>query len=195
MNAHLLNGSRRSFMVGGVAAMTAVGLSRVGANAAQEDDAADEPRSRAEQMEILAGYGFLWSATSPATRLDDTATILLTNRGSDPLDIWVKTIIMDHQAHHNERVIDEMLTLNAGESRTLTAVNAYGQANHFSTRMAAGTGDPQELGLEVTITDASGTETASFNERAFWIKSYDEVLANAEARREERTGSDGHEGH
>ncbi|CAN5694045.1 hypothetical protein BH23CHL5_BH23CHL5_26180 [soil metagenome] len=194
MNAHLLNGSRRSFMVGGVAAMAAVGMSRVGVNATQEDDAADA-RSRAQLMEILAEYGFLWSATSPATRLDDTATILFTNRRSDPVDIWVKTTIMDHQAHHNELVIDETFTLTAGETRTLTAVNAYGQGNHFSTRMAAGTGDPQELGVEVTVTDVSGTEIASFNKRAFWIKTYAEIQANADARRKERFESDGHKGH
>jgi len=127
--------------------------------------------------------------------LDDTVTIRLTNRSADPIDIVVNTIIMDHQAHFNEPAIDEIFILLGSESRTLSAVNTYGQANHFSTRMIASSGDPQELGVDVTVTDASDVQTTSFNERAFWIKSFDEVQKNAEARRLERIESNGHKGH
>jgi hypothetical protein len=180
----------------GAAVLAAAGVTRRSAIDALAQDAEDgRTRSRAEALELLEGYGFLWSATSPAIRLDDEAALLFTNRGASSLDIWAHTIVMDHQAHHNEVVIDEMFTLAAGESRTLFAVNTYGQANHFSTRIAAGTGDPLELGVEVTITDGSGAETASFNELAFWIKSYDEVLANIEARRLEGLEPDDHAGH
>jgi hypothetical protein len=195
MNAHLLSGSRRLFMLGGVAALAVPVLTRLGAADALADEAAGERRTPSEMMDLLAGYGFLWSATSPATRMDDEITLLLTNRGEDPVDVWVNTIIMDHQAHHTERVIDETFTLAGGAARTLSATNAYGLANHFSTRMAASTGDPQVLGLEVTVADATGSQTASFNERAFWIKTFAEIQANAEARREERSESEDHPGH
>jgi hypothetical protein len=194
MTTQLLHGSRRLFVMG-AAALAAAGLARRNVPDALADEAGEARRSRAEALELLEGYGFLWKATSPATRLDDEATILFTNRGEAAVDIWVNTIIMDHSAHHNERVIDEVFTLAVGESRSVYAVNAYGQADHFSTRIAAGAGDPLELGVEVTIIDGSGTETASFNELAFWIRSYDEVVASIEDRRRERTGANDHEGH
>ena len=101
---------------------------------------------------------------------------------------------MDHQAHHNETAIEEQLELAPGDSRTFEAINAYGQANHFSTRMIAGTDETADLGVEAIIVDETGVQTTSFNERAFWIKSAEEIQAAREARRdqEEKGAHSGH---
>ncbi len=60
-----------------------------------------------------------------------------------------------------------MLSLAPGEQRELTAMNEYGTANHFSTRIGS---QNQDLKLQVTLTDASGDETARFDQGAFWVR-------------------------
>ena len=93
----------------------------------------------------------MWQATSPSTHEGDTLTAVFTNKGSSALTVWPSIIIMDHMNHHNESVVDEEFELPAGGERTFTAVNDYGVANHFSTRMLAATGDPAVLGIEISM--------------------------------------------
>jgi hypothetical protein len=148
--------------------------------------------------EKLEEFGFLWSATSPATHLGDVYTLTATNTGSAPVKVWVFTIVMDHRQHHNEVVVQEEFELAAGESREVTATNAYGTANHFSTRIATDAADAAALGLEVAVVDANGQTAASFNQLAFMIESREDLAARREAKRAARRGlrrrKDGHDG-
>jgi hypothetical protein len=64
-------------------------------------------------------------------------------------------------------VINEPLKLAPGEERELTAVNDYGDANHFRTGIGSQTKD---LSLTVKVTDSEANETARFNQGAFQIR-------------------------
>lgn len=203
--------SRRSMIVGGASAMVAGALVAGGGKVAmaQETGATPaagetEPAARVKALrEKLQSYGYLWSATSPATHLGDAYSLTVTNTGSSPLKLWVSTMVMDHKEHHNEFVIEEDLELAPGDERDLPATNQYGTANHFSTRIATDAADTTALTLTVTIVDESGEQTATFNQRAFMISSFDELKQHVEematdgkerrkARRERR--HNGHEG-
>ncbi len=82
---------------------------------------------------------------------------------------------MDHAQHHNELVIQETFELAPGARREFTATNAYGTANHFSTHLATDAGEPAMLSLTVTLHDSEGVETCRFNERAFMIRSREDL--------------------
>lgn len=112
-------------------------------------------------------YG--WSATSPATHEGDTYTLALTN-GATAQRIRVRVVIMDHAAGVNPLVLDERVDLAAGEQLVLTAVNDYGPANHFNTRIVS---EQADLTFEVSVTDASDERVAWFNERAFMQRAID----------------------
>jgi hypothetical protein len=108
-----------------------------------------------------------WSATSPAIHLGDNYDLVVTNTSNKDQKAWVRTMIMDHRAHKNTMVINEPLKLAPGEERELTAVNDYGDANHFQTGIGSQTKD---LSLTVKVTDSGGNETAWFNQEAFQIQ-------------------------
>lgn len=177
---------RRSLLAGSAAAAAMIGVSSVVALA--QDTGQDTPASGQARKEKIAELGYYWRATSPSIQLGDTFTAVMTNRGQSELTIWPSVIIMDHTKHHNESVIDQEVTLPAGGQQTFTAVNEYGVANHFSTRMVASTGDRSVLGIDVQIVNAEGTQTAQYNELAFMINTADEMAAIREEKRKEGEG-------
>ena len=108
-----------------------------------------------------------WKATSPAIHKGDQYSLVMKNTGEESQKAQVHTIVMDHSIHTNTNVVDEQVELAPGEEREFTAVNDYGTANHFNTLIGSQT---QNLALAVKVTDASGTETAQFNEKAFMVQ-------------------------
>jgi hypothetical protein len=180
-------------LVGGASALAVGVLAGSGVRGAMAQEASPTPeegtpeaRERARALkEKLEQYGYRWSATSPATHRGDVYTLTATNAGTAPVTLYVFTIVMDHRQHHNEIVIEEEFELAAGESRQVTATNEYGTANHFATRIATDAADGSTLTLTVTIVDASGQETATFNQRAFLVESREEIQARREQRRTE----------
>lgn len=184
---------RRALIAGGLSAAALLTLLPSGISA---DDATNEHGQdpfKVERRRRFEELGYLWQATSPSIHVGDTLTAVFTNRSDSTLTIWPSIIIMDHPNHHNESVVDEELELPAGAEHTFTAVNDYGDANHFSTRMLAATGDPAELGIEITIVDATGQLTTQFNERAFWVKTWTEVMAARDAEMPTESGAGGHD--
>lgn len=175
---------RRWLLVSSGAVLTVAALIKVGAGVAAQEStpAPGGDMTRQEMRENLQQYGFLWSATSPATKEGDTFALVVGNNGATPLKMWVRSMIMDHAAHHNEAAISEEIELAAGSQQSFQAVNAYGTANHFSTKVFTTTGDVALLGLQATLTDASGIETAMFNQRAFMVKTRAELEAQAVER-------------
>lgn len=181
--------SRRSVLFGGGAALAAGMLARAGMNGVNAQEAtpttvdgtpqADEKTLKAK----LEEYGYLWSAASPATHQGDVYTLTLTNPGTAPVKLWVFTILVDRRQAHREVAIKEEFALAGGESRELTATNGYGTANLFSTQIVTDAADTTALTVAVTIVDANGQETASFNERAFRIETFDEVKQSLKDRR------------
>ena len=189
------NIDRRSLIVGALssAAILSVFPTRIFAQEGGTESGAEPNSDKLQRRERFEELGFMWQATSPSTHEGDTLTAVFTNKGSSALTIWPSIIIMDHMNHHNESVVDEEFELPAGQSRTFSAVNDYGIANHFSTRMLAATGDPAVLGIEISIVDASGSQTAQFNERALWVKSFDEVKAIREEQMPAESEAGGHD--
>jgi hypothetical protein len=112
---------------------------------------------------------YVWMATSPATHAGDSYALALTN-GATAQRIWVRTVIMDHMAGVNPRVVNQRFELAPGEEKVLTAVNDYGLANHFHTRIVS---ELTDLTFEVSVTDISGERVAWFNERAFMQRAID----------------------
>lgn len=169
---------RRVLLRGGAAtlALGAMGFARQSAGAAgHRGPAAGSPQQRQAMLALTERPVYRWSATSPATHLGDTYTLVLSNPGSEPVSGLVRTVIMDHAQHHNELVIQETFELAPGARREFTATNAYGTANHFSTHVATHVGEPAMLSLSVTLHDAEGVETCRFNERAFMIRSQEDL--------------------
>ena len=115
----------------------------------------------------MGGMPIRWKATSPAIQKGDQYNLTMTNTGEEAQKAQVSTIIMDHSNHTNTNVVDELVELEPGEERKLTAVNDYGTANHFNTLIGSETRD---LDLAVKITDAAGTETARYNDAAFMVQ-------------------------
>jgi hypothetical protein len=196
--------SRRSVLFGGGAALAVAMLGRTGALAQEGTPEPEEgpATDRKALRERLEEYGFLWSATSPATHLGDVYTLTAANTGTAPVKVWVFAIVMDHRQHHNEVVVREEFELAPGESREVTATNEYGTANHFSTRIVTDAADASDLELQVTVVDGNGQETTAFNQLAFMIESREELQARREARqaarrelRRRRRRHGGHEGH
>jgi hypothetical protein len=186
--------SRRSVIFGGASAVAVGVLARGGLNGALAQETSATPPADATAdattpghtlRQKLAQYSYSWSATSPATHLGDVYTLTVENTSASPVKIWLGTIVMDHRQHHNEVVIQEEFALAPGETREFTATNEYGTANHFSTRMATDEADASALALTVTVVDANGDETASFNQRAFMIVSRDELEQERQARLKE----------
>lgn len=183
---------RRTLLAGGVATAALAHLAPAGVFA-QEPAMESTAAQRAERRAKLRELGFLWRATSPSIHLGDTFTAVMSNRGQTDLAIYPIIIIMDHATHYNIPVIEEEVTLPVGGQRTFTAMNDYGVANHFSTVMGASTDDPAILGIEITLVDASGVQTAQFNERAFMVESWSDVIERqAEAQ---MAGGGSHGGH
>lgn len=110
---------------------------------------------------------FQWKATSPAIHEGDRYDLTMTNTGDEAQEARVRTVIMDHRNHTNTDVVDEPVELVPGEEREFTAVNDYGDANHFNTIIGSETKD---LDLAVSVTDAEGAETARFNDAAFMVQ-------------------------
>ena len=165
MSRFTILGCKRLIAASGVVA--ALGLATLtGAGIAHGQEPAVTPAAHAAHRSRLSLL-IAWSATSPATHLGDRYALVVENTGPTAQDVWVRALIMDHRAHTNTVVVDERVTLAPGEERELAAVNDYGTANHFSTRIGSET---QDLALTVTITDAAGEETARFTEAAFWMR-------------------------
>ncbi len=108
-----------------------------------------------------------WKATSPAIQEGDRYDLVITNTGDEAQEAWIRTIIMDHRNHTNTDVVDERVELAPGEEREFTAVNDYGTANHFNTKIGSETKD---LDLTVTITDAAGAKRRGTTTRRSWSR-------------------------
>jgi len=126
---------------------------------------ADEPGDGKGKGKV-GGMPFQWKATSPAIQEGDRYDLVVTNTGDEGQEAWIRTIIMDHRNHTNTDVVDERVELAPGEEREFTAVNDYGTANNFNTKIGSETKD---LDLTVTITDAAGATTAWYNDAAFMV--------------------------
>jgi len=175
-----INALRRRTLLKGGAALLGLGLagsSGRGAAASTGHHApvgASVPGSEALLAAVQA-FPYRWSATSPATHLGDTYTLILQNPGSEPVAGLVRTVIMDHARHHNELAVQGTFELGPGETKEFSATNGYGTANHFSTHLATDAGEVAMLSLTVTLRDAEGMETCRFNERAFMIRSREDL--------------------
>jgi hypothetical protein len=110
---------------------------------------------------------FQWKATSPAIHEGDRYDLTVTNTSDEVQEARVRTVIMDHRNHTNTDVVDEQIDIEPGEEREFTALNDYGDANHFNTIIGSETRD---LELTVSLTDAEGAETARFSDAAFMVQ-------------------------
>ena len=128
---------------------------------------ADEPPGGGKAKGKVGGMPFQWKATSPAIHEGDRYNLVVTNTGDEAQEVFVNTVIMDHRNHTNTAVVDERPELQPGEEREFSAVNDYGTANHFNTKIGSET---RNLDLAVTVTDEAGTETARFNDGAFMVQ-------------------------
>jgi hypothetical protein len=164
---HASKVNRRTFALGGAAAVAAstLGIAGVVAKQATPSAGTDQEHTKPD----LRAYVYFWSATSPATHKGDTYTLVIKNTGSTAQKLYVRTIIMDHRAMINTPVISQELTLDPGAEQTLTATNDYGTANHFATRIL--TEADTDLDVKVSLTNAAGQVTATFTQGAFWIQS------------------------
>ncbi|HEY7032484.1 MAG TPA: hypothetical protein VH482_14180 [Thermomicrobiales bacterium] len=184
--------SRRSVLFGGGAALAAGVLAKSGIGGALAQDATPAPAEGTPEAgkqtlkEKLEQYGYLWSSASPATHKGDVYTLTVTNPGTSPVKLWVFTILADRRQRHVEVLIKEEFELAGGQSRDLTATNDYGTANLFSTRIVTDAADTSALTLNVTIADATGQQTATFDERAFRIESYADLKQLRQDRRAAR---------
>jgi hypothetical protein len=127
---------------------------------------ADEPKGGGANAKV-GGMQFQWKATSPSTHEGDRYDLTVTNTSDEAQEARVRTVIMDHRNHTNTDVIDEQVEIEPGEEREFTALNDYGEANHFNTFVGSETRD---LELAVAVTDAEGAETARFTGAAFTIQ-------------------------
>jgi hypothetical protein len=185
--------NRRTMLFGGASALAVRALFHAGLTEAhaQESSATpvtgDDETSGLEALrDRLDEYGFLWTATSPGTHQGDTYTLTATNPGTTNVKLLTFTVLMDHRQHHHEVLVNEEVELAPGQSHEFTATNDYGTANHFSTRIVSTAADTASLTLAVIVTTADGTESASFNERAFTIDNRDDLQQLRESRRAER---------
>jgi hypothetical protein len=127
---------------------------------------ADEPKGGGANAKV-GGMSFQWKATSPSTHEGDRYDLTVTNTGDEAQEARVRTFIMDHRNHTNTDVVDEQIEIEPGEEREFTALNDYGEANHFNTFVGSETRD---LDLAVSVTDAEGAETARFTGAAFTVQ-------------------------
>jgi hypothetical protein len=127
---------------------------------------ADEPKGGGANGKV-GGMPFQWKATSPSTHEGDRYDLTVINTGDEAQEARVRTFIMDHRNHTNTDVVDEQVELEPGETREFTALNDYGEANHFNTFVGSETRD---LELAVAVTDAEGAETARFTDAAFMVQ-------------------------
>jgi hypothetical protein len=127
---------------------------------------ADEPKAGGANVKV-GGMPFQWKATSPSTHEGDRYDLTVTNTGDEVQEARVRTFIMDHRNHTNTDVVDEQVEIEPGEEREFTALNDYGEANHFNTFVGSETRD---LELAVAVTDAEGAETARFTGAAFTVQ-------------------------
>ncbi len=127
---------------------------------------ADEPKAAGANTKV-GGMPFQWKATSPSTHEGDRYDLTVTNTGDEAQEARVRTFIMDHRNHTNTDVVDEQVEIQPGEKREFTALNDYGEANHFNTFVGSETRD---LDLAVSVTDAEGKETARFTGAAFTVQ-------------------------
>jgi len=127
---------------------------------------ADEPKGGGANAKV-GGMPFQWKATSPSTHEGDRYDLTVTNTGDEAQEARVRTFIMDHRNHTNTDVVDEQIEIEPGEEREFTALNDYGEANHFNTFVGSETRD---LDLAVSVTDAEGAETARFTGAAFTVQ-------------------------
>lgn len=184
--------SRRALMATGATGGLSLALFAVGRGlpALAQETAPDATPAAIDGEAVLREIGermddftHVWRATSPATHEGDTYRLTVVNASAVEQPLYLLTTIMDHQAHVTTPVVAEELTMGAGESRELTATNAYGDANHFQTTLLADTGLVAEIELLVVVEDAAAVETARFTEGAFLVSSIDELRADREARR------------
>jgi hypothetical protein len=127
---------------------------------------ADEPKGGGANAKV-GGMPLQWKATSPSTHEGDRYDLTVTNTGDEAQEARVRTFIMDHRNHTNTDVVDEQVELQPGETHEFTALNDYGEANHFNTFVGSETRD---LELAVAVTDAEGAEAARFTDAAFTVQ-------------------------
>jgi hypothetical protein len=127
---------------------------------------ADDPKGGGANSKV-GGMPLQWKATSPSTHEGDRYDLTVTNTSDEAQEARVRTVIMDHRNHTNTDVVDEQVEMEPGEEREFTALNDYGDANHFNTIIGSETRD---LELAVSVTDAKGAETAWFTDAAFMVQ-------------------------
>jgi hypothetical protein len=127
---------------------------------------ADDPKGGGANSKV-GGMPLQWKATSPSTHEGDRYDLTVTNTSDEAQEARVRTVIMDHRNHTNTDVVDEQVEIEPGEEREFTALNDYGDANHFNTIIGSETRD---LELVVSVTDAEGAETARFTDAAFMVQ-------------------------
>ena len=148
---------------------------------------ADEPKGGGANGKV-GGMPFQWKATSPSTHEGDRYDLTVTNTGDEPQEARVRTFIMDHRNHTNTDVVDEQVELEPDETREFTALNDYGEANHFNTFVGSETRD---LELAVAVTDAEGAETARFTDAAFMVQEKGSAGAKGKGKGKGKS-ADGH---
>jgi hypothetical protein len=151
---------------------------------------ADEPKGGGANRKV-GGMPLQWKATSPSTHEGDRYYLAMTNTGEEAQEVRVRTFIMDHSNHTNTDVVDEQVELEPGEERELTALNDYGEANHFNTFVGS---ENRDLELAVAVTDAEGAETARFTDAAFMVQEKGSVGANGKGKGKGAVGHSHDEG-
>jgi hypothetical protein len=182
--------TRRILVAGGGMSLGALLIGRASGMRAQEATPSPESGAaedgpvldRAEIKRLRDADSHVCRATSPACVAGDVYTLSIRNASTTATAFHVVTTVMDHIAHVNQPVVEEVI-LAAGASRTLAATNAYGTANHFQTTLFTNTGEATALEIEVVVVDAAGEETARFTHGAFMVNDLDELAA---LRRENR---------
>lgn len=145
---------------------------------------ADEPKAGGANAKV-GGMPFQWKATSPSIHEGDRYDLIVTNTGDEAQEARVRTFIMDHRNHTNTDVVDEQVEIQPGEEREFTALNDYGEANHFNTFVGS---ENRDLDLAVSVTDAEGEETARFTGAAFTVQEKAAAGAKGKGKGEKADG-------
>ena len=148
---------------------------------------ADDPKGGGANGKV-GGMPLQWKATSPSTNEGDRYDLTVTNTSDEAQEALIRTVIMDHRNHTNTDVVDEQVEIQPGEEREFTALNDYGEANHFNTFVGSETRD---LELAVSVTDAEGAETARFTDAAFMIQEKGAAGAKGKGKGKDKA-ADGH---
>jgi hypothetical protein len=171
--------NRRSFALGGVAAVAAGTLGFAGVAAAQQAT----PSAGGNNLPDLKDFSYLWSSAPLPTHQGDTYTVVLKNTGTTAQKIYVRAVVVDRQAKDRTPLVSEEVTLDPGAEKTYTGKND-GTANGFVTRLLTET--DSGLNVDVTVKDSAGQTTATFTQGAFWVQSRDELRTQLKGTQKQR---------